>query len=191
MNLITRKGYDFGEVSSAFQKCIRRGLENDALYWAAELDKSGFGEYVWKRIRIITSEDIGIAAPYLPSTIRALYENWSDLRKQKDAQRNPERLFLIHAVILLVRSKKSRMVDSAYLTFYNMDEKRPMPDFALDKFTKRGRMKSRGWDHFFAEATLLGNPSDIPDPYLTLAMEAAKGVSPKTLFTDDEDERPE
>jgi replication-associated recombination protein RarA len=45
------------------QKCIRRGLERDALFWATELDRSNFGEYVWKRLRIIASEDIGIADP--------------------------------------------------------------------------------------------------------------------------------
>ena len=80
----TIRGYLFNEVSSSFQKSIRRGWEEDSLYWAAELDRSGYGEYVWKRIRIITSEDIGLAEPYLPATIRALYENWVQEKKKKD-----------------------------------------------------------------------------------------------------------
>ena len=32
-----------GEVASALQKCIRRGLADDALFWATELDIAGFG----------------------------------------------------------------------------------------------------------------------------------------------------
>ncbi|HZJ13854.1 MAG TPA: hypothetical protein VFD27_02335 [Chthoniobacteraceae bacterium] len=45
---ITIGGYNCAEVASAMQKCIRRGLEDDALFWATELDRSNFGEYVWK-----------------------------------------------------------------------------------------------------------------------------------------------
>jgi len=36
-HLRTRHNYDAFEVVSALQKCIRRGLEEDALYWAYEL----------------------------------------------------------------------------------------------------------------------------------------------------------
>jgi hypothetical protein len=33
------------------QKCIRRGLEGEALFWATELDLAGYGAYVWKRLQ--------------------------------------------------------------------------------------------------------------------------------------------
>src|ERR1035437_11129569 len=85
--MITRNGYDFGEVTSAMQKSIRRGDEDGALYWAVELDLSNYGEYVWKRLRIITSEDISIAAPMLPAVIHALYENWLAQRAKKEIGR--------------------------------------------------------------------------------------------------------
>ena len=52
-------GYKLGEVASALQKSIRRGDEPQALFWSTELDLSGYTEYAWKRLRIITSEDIG------------------------------------------------------------------------------------------------------------------------------------
>jgi hypothetical protein len=36
--LATQGGYLNSECTSAMQKCIRRGLEEEALFWATELD---------------------------------------------------------------------------------------------------------------------------------------------------------
>jgi hypothetical protein len=52
------------------QKCIRRGFEEEAQFWATELDLAGYGAYVWKRLRIIASEDIGLADPSLCVQVR-------------------------------------------------------------------------------------------------------------------------
>ncbi|WP_226591626.1 hypothetical protein [Microseira wollei] len=102
MLLKTTNGYNFSEVASAFQKSIRRGIEAEALYWGTELDQSGYGEYVWKRMRIIVSEDIGLAEPMLPAVIWSLYQMWVAHRQKKDEKHHPERLFLIHGILLLV-----------------------------------------------------------------------------------------
>lgn len=153
----TPGGYLCGEVASALQKCIRRGLEEDALFWATELDLAGFGEYVWKRLRIITSEDVGLASPGLAAEIRSLYDNWVDQRKKKDERHGPERLFLVHAVFLLSRAPKSRMVDHALIVLYEGTRSpRKIPDFALDRHTARGRKMRRGWGHFWDEGATLG-----------------------------------
>src|SRR5437879_4419775 len=69
---ITPGGYRCDEVASALQKCIRRGLADDALFWATELDLAGFGEYVWKRLRIIASEDVGLSDNSIAPAISAL-----------------------------------------------------------------------------------------------------------------------
>lgn len=146
-------GYRCEEVSSAMQKCIRRGLEEDALFWCTELDLSGFGEYVWKRLKIIASEDIGLEENSTRAVIvRALYENWREQRKKDDTRHAPERLFLVHAILAVCRSYKSRVVDHALIVFYEGTRaKRRIPDFALDRHTQRGRRLHRGWDHFFTE----------------------------------------
>ena len=47
MQLRTKRGYQFSEVSSAMQKAIRRGDAKLAGYWALELWESGFGKYCW------------------------------------------------------------------------------------------------------------------------------------------------
>lgn len=168
----TPGGYTCAEVSSAMQKCLRRGLEEDALFWATELDLAGYGEYVWKRLRIIVSEDIGLAEPGLAADLRALYENWLDQRKKKDERHGPERLFLVHAVLRCARAQKSRMVDHALIVMYEgRREQRPIPDFALDRHTSRGRRRHRGWKHFWEEGAHLGNPAQLEDPFGVQARE--------------------
>lgn len=170
--LKTPGGYLCGEVASALQKCIRRGEEDAALFWATELDLAGFGEYVWKRLRIITSEDVGLAAPGLAADVRALYDNWLDQRKKKDEIHGPERLFLVHAILLLSRAQKSRLVDHALICHYEGPRPtREIPDAALDKHTRRGRGRQRGWKHFWEQGAKLGNPAALPDPYLDQARE--------------------
>jgi len=162
----TVRGYDFFEVSSAFQKSIRRGEEEDALYWAVELDLSGRAQYVWKRMLVMVSEDIGLAEPHLPATIRALHQTWLDFKAKNDKHK-PERLQFIHAVLLLARAKKSRIVDHAICVAYGGGlEERDIPDYALDKHTRRGKRMGRGFDHFFKECIKLENePDDLPDEY--------------------------
>ncbi|MBI4331419.1 MAG: hypothetical protein HY673_09080 [Chloroflexi bacterium] len=153
-----KNGYDFGEVASSLQKAIRRANEADALYWAVELDISGFGEYLWKRLRVMSSEDIGLAEPMMPSAIRALYDSWSELHKKKDPG---ERLFIIHAVLLLVRARKSRLVDNCLIASYgNHPAGKAIPDYALDKHTLKGKKLGRGFNHFFEVGARLENHAE-------------------------------
>lgn len=158
----TKKGYDFGEVASAMQKSIRRGLEEDALYWVVELYNSGFSEYAWKRLQIITSEDVGLAEPHMAAEIEALYQMFLRQAKKTKATEDknaPERLYLVHAVMKLCRAKKSRAVDWALIHFFGSHNhsKKEIPDFALDKHTERGRRLKRSWKHFFDVGSWLEN----------------------------------
>ena len=151
------------------QKSIRRGDEDAALFWATELDVSGYGEYCWKRLRIIASEDVGVASD-VTVKIRCLYDNWIDQRKKADIKHGPERLFLVHAVIELARAKKSRMVDHALIVFYEgAREKREIPDYAKDMHTGEGRRMGRGVEHFWTERAQTENKAGGDDPYYQLA----------------------
>lgn len=158
MKITTKKGYGFFEATSAFQKAIRRNDEAMALYLMTEFFTSGYEEYVWKRIKIICSEDVGLAAPTMPATIQALYQSYQDLKKDYKENR-PERLFLTHAVILLCRCKKSRLVDYATIKCYRGHDgtHMPLPDYAYDMHNVRGKQMGRGIDHFYNEGTHLEN----------------------------------
>jgi hypothetical protein len=52
-----------------------------------------------------------------------------------------------------------------------------IPDWALDRHTRRGRQRSRGNHHFFEEGALLAGET-IPDPY------AAEGRAARTRKRD-------
>lgn len=140
--LRTRNGYLLSEVVSALQKAIRRGELDEAAYWASELDLSGYSEYLWRRLRIICSEDVGPANPHLPATVNALHQWWQGAKSRAGGGAE---LFIVHAVLLLCRSPKTRVVDHLTAVAYlGHDEQHlEIPDHALDMHTERGREMGR------------------------------------------------
>jgi len=171
--LFTRHGHDLDVAVSALQKAIRRSHLDDALYWASELFEAGYDAYLWRRLRVILSEDVGVAEPGLPAVIEALHRTWGDMRKEKG--RN-EILPTMHAVILMARAKKSRLVENALVVHTQGDRQdlyREPPDHALDQHTQAGRALGRSMTHFYEEGALLADPEtgelsaegSIPDPY--------------------------
>jgi len=166
----TQRGYDFHELLSALQKDIRRGNEYEAVFWAAELESFN-PTALWNRLRVIASEDIGLAESLAPLTIDVLKKEYYDARRQED---DSYRLFLVHAVLFLARSPKSRIVDDLLIVVYGQiqheDKKLPIPDYALDMHTSRGKRMGRGFDHFFSEGNKLGNEA-FENPYTKKAKE--------------------
>jgi replication-associated recombination protein RarA len=154
----TRNGYDLHELLSALQKCIRRNLEYEALFFAVELE--GFNKTaLWNRLKIIASEDIGFANPIMPILVEALEKQY--LHEGLDDSRL---LFLSNAVVCLCRSQKSRITDDLLNVILIENKHLPIPDFALDKHTARGRAMGSGWEHFFSEGCKLENEA-FPNPY--------------------------
>jgi len=156
--LTTRKGYDFFECSSAFQKSVRRGVEHDAIFFGTELAGSGYAKYLWKRMFVIVSEDIGLANDQILLQIRALYDNW-----QLIAQKNIEEAHIpiLHAIMLLVRSPKSRIIDNVKMWAMKSDYTPDIPDYALDVHTRRGKRMGRSYDFFLTEGRKLENETPI------------------------------
>ncbi len=54
---LTARGYDSRELVSWLQKAIRGAEVEDALYVGAESERSGYGWWLWKRLRAIASGD--------------------------------------------------------------------------------------------------------------------------------------
>lgn len=167
----THRGNDAYQVVSCVQKMIRRGQEEEAIFWALELDQSGFTAWVWKRLLVIGSEDVGLADSTAVLLTHSLYRAWKDER-EKDKQATGG-LFLVHAVIVLARAKKSRIADSAYIALGDAAPPRPVPDIALDLHCRAGQRMGRGWTWFFEHSGLLADPEtgeltedgSTPDPY--------------------------
>jgi replication-associated recombination protein RarA len=157
----TIHGHQPHEVVSALQKAVRRGEMDGAMYWAAELDRSGYGAWMWKRLLVIASEDVGVADPHLIATIRALRELHREIAKKDPTE---GRLQVLHAVYLLVRAPKSRaLVMAACWYFSDAHPRLDVPDHALDRHTARGRRMGRGWAQFRSEAAHLEHHEPVPE----------------------------
>lgn len=174
----TRRGISFDQAASALQKAIRRGDETRALRFAVELELSGFEQYVWRRLMVICSEDIGLAEPQMPAQVHALHEMAAHLRKKASPAQQSWRLMLVHAVLLVTRARKSRIVDHALIWASREADPLDVPDWALDKHTKAGRKLGRGEAHFWDDGSLLADHETgelshaphLPDPYRERAM---------------------
>mgnify|MGYP003644401624 CR=1 FL=1 len=159
--ILTRKNYDFFECSSALQKSVRRGYERDALFFAIELYASGYSKYVWKRIFIMVSEDIGMANPDLPQRIQALYQNWQIISEKNVGDGT---LPIIHSILELCRSKKSRHLDQAKVWALFTDYRPDVPDYALDTHTRRGKKMGRTLKFFKEEGSKINDELDFDNP---------------------------
>lgn len=161
--LTTKNGYDFFEVSSAFQKSIRRGNEHEALFWGLELFDSNYYKYGWKRMLVIAVEDVGLANPNLIVQVKSLLESSEWLQKQ-DNDKSPSVLHFLCSILLCVRSHKSRIVDNALnfiLKVRQNGELLEIPEYCLDKHTRRGKMLGRNWKDFHYDGAHIENIADV------------------------------
>jgi replication-associated recombination protein RarA len=167
---LTARGYDIYELLSALQKDIRRCNEYQALHWAIELETYNV-KALWNRLRVIASEDIGIANSEATILVDVLERQYNDALKRENS---PSRLFLVHAVLYLARSKKSRIVDDLLITAYDnikyKGEKLPIPDYTLDHHTLRGCKMGRGFKFFVEESSKVNN-EEIENTYKKSASE--------------------
>ncbi len=152
------KNYGMFQLLSPLQKDIRKGKEYNALFWAIQLEKLNATAPIalWNRLGIIASEDIGLAHPYLPLLIETLRNSYFEaVRRKSDSYR----LFLGHAIVLLARSKKSRLVHDLTFQLYsevlNRNKRLKIPDYAKDMHTPGG--KKRGMAHFQKKGLKLVN----------------------------------
>jgi replication-associated recombination protein RarA len=154
---LTARGYDIYELLSALQKDIRRCNEYQAIHWAIELESFN-AKMLWNRLRVIASEDIGIANAEATLLIDVLERQYTDAVTRKN---DSSRLFLVHAVLYLARSPKSRIVDDLLITAYGNikynGEKLEIPDYALDNHTLRGKKIGRDIKFFIEEGSKVNN----------------------------------
>lgn len=139
-------GYAFDEVASAMQKAIRRGQEEEALYWAMEFYESGYFKYVFRRLVVIAMEDVGWSNPM--AVVSALLA----CDYAQNSKTPVEAHILAYVVLGLVRSVKSREADEAFNFIHEFRRKGKLeiPEYCVDKHTKRGKAMGRD-EKFFWE----------------------------------------
>jgi len=161
------KNYPLDEVVSALQKCIRRGWEELALYWAYEMVEGGYQEYMWRRLMVIASEDIGVGDNFAAVLVNALFENSKQLIKGRKKHERADYLQIAHAVLYLCRASKSRYVDDFGCYILSRREQGwipDVPDVAIDCHTRRGRAKGRNDIDFCVEGCILSDEVEVEGP---------------------------
>jgi len=159
----TRHGFQADEVISALQKEIRRGHSENAALLAYEMLTSSaeLEAMLWKRLKIISVEDIGWGEPQAPVLILALDRMRSDFEPASVEST----LLAVHAVRYLASLPKDRSSDEmAQWIRHQVDQAglRPaIPDYALDVHTAKGQEMGRGRRHFFEQAAQLA--PELPD----------------------------
>jgi len=163
MDILTKRGYDFYEITSALQKSIRRGNEIKAGYFALELHASGFWKYLWKRLLVISAEDVG---EWITGEIYALFQSFLYLN-ENEKKIEKGRIFISKAILILCKALKNRDADhlscfiydkkvnnedlSEYLAKLDNVDRLEIPEYALDCHTKIGKMRGMTKDQFFRE----------------------------------------
>lgn len=140
--------YSFDEVASALQKSVRRGEEYEACWWAFIMHESSYYKYVWKRLAVIASEDVGNATPEAAIMVHTLQQNYHYTITAANRSKNDALVFVFQAVMFLSRADKSREADSLVnliRTQFANGEKREIPKFAIDFHTRRGRTLYGNW----------------------------------------------
>ena len=169
----TINGYDYLEVVSTIQKAIRRGDEKNALFFSVEVAESNRDEALWRRFKVITSEDVGLATPSAPIVIESLHNAYKEAKKLKKPSK-PERLMITHAVLFLCRCKKSRLVDWVTCTVFPSHNWQllEIPDYAFDMHTRKGKQMGRDLKHFAENGARLANHKKQPgeDTYMRMAI---------------------
>ena len=124
------------------------------------MDASGYTAWLWKRLLVIASEDVGMADPTLVSTSRDLRELHRELAKRDPAE---GRLFVMHATYALAVAPKSRaIVMAAARAVLRLPRAAGDPDEALDPHTHRGKRMGRSWSHFREHAAHLEHTNRPP-----------------------------
>jgi replication-associated recombination protein RarA len=157
----TKRGYTLSQCTSAMQKAIRRADAIVAGYFSQELFASGFGEYVWRRLLVISAEDV---YGCVTKELLALYESYKIIRKQPNKKETAGRIFISKAIVLLCLSPKSRDADHLQCLVYDKIEGiteeqidkeladcegMEVPEYAYDCHTREGKRMGKTKADFF------------------------------------------
>jgi replication-associated recombination protein RarA len=161
--MFTKRGYDLFDVASALQKSIRRGDAKTAGYFALELEASGYTNYLWKRLFVISAEDI---AGCVTQEILALHSAYVLINKGIAKGKAPKgRIFISKAAILLSEAYKCRDADHLIIYLYDQkgitderakaliedvteSDRKDIPEYAFDCHTARGKAMGKTKEDF-------------------------------------------
>ena len=165
----TKNGLPAMSCLSAMQKCIRRGMEREAMEFAVELmhTSKAVHSMVCNRLEVICHEDLDmLAAPHVFPFVAA---SLAASRERYGKSIGEARLMAGNATRAMCRSPKSRAgchFGAAIGLRSMLEDFAPtIPDWANDQHTLAGKKLGRGLDHFRKEGAKLVPPPTADDPY--------------------------
>lgn len=162
----TKNGLPAFACISAMQKCIRRGMEKEAMQFAVEMMHSSkaFCSMATKRLEVISHEDVDTQTqPHIAPFVKAACEQARSWWDADPAKCGKARMAVGNAIRMMCRATKSREGDhfQASIGWAEVLEHftPEIPDWAYDQHTYEGRAKKRGLKFFREESTKL-----VPKP---------------------------
>ncbi|HLL69435.1 MAG TPA: hypothetical protein VK453_27515 [Micromonosporaceae bacterium] len=128
---------------SVLQKDIRRGNVDNAVLAAYEMlsTSAEVAEHLWRRLKLIAVEDVGMGQPLAPLLVECLHRNFR-------AVAGGDTMMAVHAVRLLAMSEKDRTsaehADLVTTKVENGELMVAVPDYALCVHTRAGQELGRG-----------------------------------------------
>lgn len=171
--LKTKSGVNADEVISGLQKSIRRGEVEDAVAfgWEMYITSEELENYMWKRLQVISVEDIGFGDVSAPVLIRSLNE----MRKEYDFKAVDRALFFVHAIRYLCKCEKDRssdMLKNIVEKEFQLGRKPEIKDYVLDMHTRRGQEMGRDEKYFYDVASkVIPEKKGAHDKYFPRLME--------------------
>ena len=186
---------------SAMRRCIRRGLELDAMRFAVEPHQTSkaYASMVCNRVEIISHEDFDTQArPDIVPFVRVARDQaraWYD-----PAKHSRSRMPIGNAIRLMSRAPKSREGDHFHTADGLAEQIKAytpaIPDWAKNRHTIAGKKLGRGLEYFRTVSTVLVPPTAARDSYeseayrLLALKERAVSADPLRLLENDDDLAP-
>jgi hypothetical protein len=147
------RGVPVDQLVSVLQKSIRRSDVDRAVLAAYEMHATSYdvAEHLWRRLKLIAVEDVGMGAPMAPLLLRVLHEDYRD--------GGGDWMQAVHAVRYLATAPKDRtssehtdysqrMVEAGELVV-------TVPDYALCVHTRAGQEMGRGMVQWWENGALV------------------------------------
>lgn len=148
--MLSPHGIPVDQLVSVLQKAIRRSEVDDAVLAAYEMHSTSpeVVVHLWRRLRLIAVEDVGMGAPLAPVLLRELQNDY-------ETSGGTDWMQVVHAVRYLATAPKDR-TSSEHADYTKTAAEAgtlhlKVPDHALCVHTRAGQVKGRDllqwWNH--------------------------------------------
>jgi replication-associated recombination protein RarA len=150
------------QLVSVLQKEIRRGHVDNAVLAAYEMHSTSaeVAAHLWRRLRVVAVEDVGLGAPLAPVLLRELQADY-------EASGGTDWMQVVHAVRYLATAPKDRTSSEHAEYVRTMVEAGRLlvsvPDYALCVHTRAGQEMGRGLVHWWENGARVHHESPSAD----------------------------